>query len=610
MKISVNGTPLALKKGSSFEYISENRLFSGSDDYTLAITFPLRGCPQNLKVFGHINRIDVSLGKVVFDCEIRDKRFYKFGTLTVVEISVSEVKCQFLEGRSEVNYNSSFDKLYINELDLGKPSILEPSKISPLAARQFLNDYVALPWVNNNSDSGLGHNFCHVNPDTDEYEWDSYTDGLSWQPYLLYITRKICEAVGYDYNFDSWTYSRFRYILVCNTLPHAWDMPEFARALPAWTITEYFEKLELFLGGEFDIDHRRKFINFRFSDEVQNDIKSECIENIIQEFNSEVTAEDSDSGYINAKNLLYKEEDSRAWKFYSCEWYVKWMKEKKPENVVSFETMQQLLDYAKKYKEEWWDNVTVHVLGGWYYDSNVNLFYVKEVDQYFVFRVIGISYKGNMSFQINVCLQNVNNIHSRIVDSSDSAPSEEIEFVPVSIDHTDLDHGFCMFLTPGSFDDKEGTDNYQFNWEENIERNVKFRLTFPESVIMNGEKQTSVAEYYDRIFVAYWGGAWAGSWGKLPCPLVGNVMISDDLEDWWDNDFSFSLDESISYQKLKNNIDPKVKYTFKFLADEMPDVRAVFYIRGKKYLCEKITASFSENGMSQLLKGEFYRIQE
>ena len=40
MNIYVNNKLAALKKGTSFEYVSENRLFSGSDGYTLTITFP------------------------------------------------------------------------------------------------------------------------------------------------------------------------------------------------------------------------------------------------------------------------------------------------------------------------------------------------------------------------------------------------------------------------------------------------------------------------------------------------------------------------------------------------------------------------------------------
>lgn len=42
MQIRINGRQTALKKGTSFEYVAENRLFSGSDGYTLSITFPLK----------------------------------------------------------------------------------------------------------------------------------------------------------------------------------------------------------------------------------------------------------------------------------------------------------------------------------------------------------------------------------------------------------------------------------------------------------------------------------------------------------------------------------------------------------------------------------------
>ena len=56
------------------------------------------------------------------------------------------------------------------------------------------------------------------------------------------------------------------------------------------------------------------------------------------------------------------------------------------------------------------------------------------------------------------------------------------------------------------------------------------------------------------------------------------------------------------------NIDRKKKYQFSFLAKEIPNVRSTFFIDGKKYLCEKITAQFKEEGMSNLLKGEFYKV--
>ena len=92
MEIIINGQQAYLKKNTSFEYISENPLFTGSESYTLTITFPLKDCPENINIFGNINRKDVKKSKVVFDCDIRDKAFFKSGSIVVTEISEVEVK--------------------------------------------------------------------------------------------------------------------------------------------------------------------------------------------------------------------------------------------------------------------------------------------------------------------------------------------------------------------------------------------------------------------------------------------------------------------------------------------------------------------------------------
>ena len=55
-------------------------------------------------------------------------------------------------------------------------------------------------------------------------------------------------------------------------------------------------------------------------------------------------------------------------------------------------------------------------------------------------------------------------------------------------------------------------------------------------------------------------------------------------------------------------VDQKKKYTFSFLADKIPNVRSLFHIDGKHYLCSKITATFTEDGMSHLIKGDFHKV--
>ena len=115
MTILIDNQEAILKKGSSFDYISENRLFTDSDSYTLTMTFPLADCPQNRAVFGNIDRKDVVKEKMVYDCVMTHGSMYRQGVITITEITDKEVKTQFLEGRSAQNFGSTFDNTYINE---------------------------------------------------------------------------------------------------------------------------------------------------------------------------------------------------------------------------------------------------------------------------------------------------------------------------------------------------------------------------------------------------------------------------------------------------------------------------------------------------------------
>lgn len=613
MQIYVNNQLAAMKKGTSFEYVSENRMFSGSDGYTLTITFPLRGCPQNIAIFGHINRADVMAQKVIFDCEIRDKGFCKFGSITVTEISEVEVKTQFLEGRSEQNFDKTFDKVYINELDLGSAdgkNGLTPSE----AWNPELNGMkcVALPWVNDAS--GNIQNLCDYHKGADSahsyWAWNAECRGRSWQPYLLYITKKICEAVGYSYDFSQLEeIEEYRYLLICNTLPQAWYMPEFARALPHWTVAEYFEKLELFLGGEFTLNHRAKSVDFAFTDAVLSQTEPVVLDNIVDEYSTEVTVEDDRCEYMDAKNLVYKECDHEMWKFYSCDWFIKAWKE----TAVRYATMNELL--AENRQLATWDGLSHRGQS-----SNRNsLLYAENIDTYFIVRSISKTlveerdgWRPNL-YSYKMELRPINIFGGRIVDSREDAEQVEIEFVPAWIDDTEEKYGKVLFLSFTGYDenDSTGTSYNRDPAERKKEIDETFFQPYSYQSLEAGEK-TKTAEYYNMIYVAWWDGAMDASFeGKLPHPYAENIEVLPDWSHYRNIHFSMRLNHGHIFRH--NNVHPietKQKTTFKFISDTIPNPRAVFYIRGKRYICEKLTATFTENGMSQLIKGVFYPIKD
>lgn len=598
MQIFVEGKQLAIKKGSSFEYVSENRLFSGADDYTLDISFPLKDCPENLEVFGNINRIDVAVRDISFNCEIRDRSMIKYGLLTILEISRSEVKCQFLEGRSEVNFLDRFRTQYINDLYLGYAPVLEPDKIDPNDAinPEFNGGrYVALPWINNNSDSGLEHNFMDFDSNSGRYKWNASTYGLSWQPYLVFLIESICQHIGYEVNIDKLKKDfRFKYILVCNTLPHAWDIPEFSRALPHWTLEEFFQNLESFLGGEFTIDHRNKKISFDFSINILDSADPVKIEKVIDEFSAELDSEESEDEYMEKRNLQYEFNDDESGRYYDCGWILKGVGGHASTGTVTYDTMDELLAY--------WREIEPQIKAGEYkIASSTKLYYVKEVDMYFILR--GVDYldadreagKGDNFIRVlGYMLQPVNFLGKRIID--ESASFNDLVVVPVSTEPTDYQHGFAMCLEVAGYDEDYSADTSdRALWK-----------SLPQKVIQSHEEKDK-AEYYDRLFVGWWTGSRPSISTQLPCPAVCEVDITG-FRQWNKLPFSFRLTGKDSFQLNKYNVDTSKKYSFKFLADAIPDVRAMFNICGKRYICEKITATFTESGMSQLLKGDFYQI--
>lgn len=603
MHIYVNNRLAALKKGTSFEYVSENRLFSGSDGYTLTITFPLRGCPENIAIFGHINRADVAAQKVIFDCEIRDKGFYKFGSITITEISETEVKTQFLEGRSEQNFDKTFDKVYINELDLGAPSTTYKSGITPANAWYPENSgckCVALPWVNDYS-GNIQNKAEHIVDDAvqnkSHYEWSEDTTGLSWQPYLLYITKKICEAVGYAADFSKWEeVEEYKYLLICNTLPHAWYMPAFANALPHWTVEEYFEKLELFLGGEFDFDHRGKRITFAFTQATLAAKRPVCLEDVVEEHSTEVKVDDDRCEYLESKNLVYKDCDHEMWKFYSCDWFIKGWQNR----VVRYDSMRELLAANKGYRT--WN-------GQHHRDNRIDkLLYAADCDAYFVIRPVSrqqvVEWRGKIIYvyYLYKCrLQPVNLFGGRIVSEDEDAEQVEIEFVPAWVDDTEDKYGRVLFLSFSGYDEDTNTTSEDDN-------DHPFQKTHTVSSLEAGEKEKK-SEYYDCIYIGWYDGSNYYQGIHLPYPNVENIVIADDWSNFSYAHFSLRInDRQVRRGQIIHNIEPKMKTTFKFLSDTIPDVRSVFLIRGKRYVCEKITATFTENGMSQLLKGVFYPI--
>ncbi len=638
MEITINNQRAVLKEGTSFDFIAENSLFTGSDSYTLTITFPLRGCAENTAIFGHINRAEVEARRVALDCDLRDGAFFRSGTITVTELSEVEVKTQFLEGRSEQNFNETFDEVYLNELDLGYPQERTAQTGQCMAAMRPWpeNFWVPLPWVNNSS--GNIQNQVFWNYDEKVYRWrheahpEMGVQTLSFQPYLLYILRRVCSEVGYEGDFGALEDSELAYLLVCNTLPAAWDATNFALALPHWTLTEFFEELEKFLFGSFAINHKERTVVFRFADALAEEAGEVRLDEVADGFAAQVTQEDK-SDYLGGQTLRYADNGALMWAYDSCDWYLRQC----GSGAKRFGTFKELLQKAKDLKL---CGVTEYSLGNGTgvrltrgYDAASDghrLLYAEDLGVYFVMycyrAALYQEQGGHKWYRYFNRLYPLNAAGERW--AGEDAEEVEMKCVPAWIEDTGDANGRMLYLTCGDMGSQDSwvlTEDGQSSGSSSSSSSTGRTFSsgsddgtvdydagdlsqgWASRRIQNGEQDETDA-YFDKIYFGFWDGEqrWAPS---EPHPIVDCIEVTDNFEAIA-APYSLRLKGGLldGRRKALRQIDGKKKYEFSFLSNSLPNPRAVFYIRGGRYLCEKITATFTENGMSQLMKGTFYRI--
>ena len=628
MIILIEGKPALLKSGSSLEFIAENRLFMGRDSYTLSLTFPLRDCPQNRDIFGNIERIDVAKEKLSYGCVMQDRSFSAVGSLLVVGVSETEVKCQFAQGRCEQSAKDPFEDTYVNLLDLGLP----PSERSftPMQAWAGLDggmSEVALPWVNESYPAQFNNwvacDGVYMWAHGDDLSTNSSRlngavgtlrgEHLSWQPYLIEIARRICAAVDYTCDFEEWEHSGYRYLIICNTLPASWHAG-YADALPHWTVSEFFEKLELFLMCEFDFDHVARHVVFHFSKTVLDSIPPVCLTHVVDEYTADITAEKPSCSYIGGKRLAYKECSHPMQPYYACDWFI----DGKAPYVYS--NVNEFLEKCKK-RTVIHGAITTDVYGediepaGYRQpDSNVGfLIYAQAEKTHFVIRSIGryLSHvdKAGYNRYNQVCVPQPVNVFGSGCVESDDVENEDIEFVPACVSDTyvsdDDDQGCMLFLSFSSNDTAAAdTTRVDFSDKDYGNKIVQFRAA-ADIEAGQAEKKN---EYYDVIYVGLWDGT-IPDYGYTPYPMVDTVNVTQRWTSFQNHLPDLRLtshNRNVQFQIPM--VDPKRKCTFSFISDTIPNPRAVFFIHGCRYVCEKITATFTEDGMSQLLKGEFYPI--
>ena len=56
-------------------------------------------------------------------------------------------------------------------------------------------------------------------------------------------------------------------------------------------------------------------------------------------------------------------------------------------------------------------------------------------------------------------------------------------------------------------------------------------------------------------------------------------------------------------------INATVRHCFRFISDRVPDPASLFLIRNRRFVCDKIEATITADGLQPLLTGYFYELE-
>lgn len=618
-EVFLNKQRAILKEDSKLKLTIENTFFEDSGSYTLDVTFPL-DIEENRKVFGSINRIEVTKRFVTFDATILvDSKMVFKGTAKITNINDKEVKLQMLSGRSHVKFWTKAEKMYIDRLHYEYTD-----RNNTLEGFVQYESFLGYPIVKAGSFPGKRGQFCYVpikdvngsKPGKDSYQglWNEhklmiYGDDLmvlsqggtfpagytvqyyieiSRQcicPNLMFVAKWIFGHLGYTVRRNDRDNDFVNSIYIANatrttTQPrnnsnNSADEDAMAKALPHWTVEEFIKQFQNFLNVKVIFDDIENAVDI--VDSVYDEGSIDITNQIEDEYEVELFDDEDAKEMLYDSNLRYKKGalggeyrldmiDQEVLSPFTL------LKFPSSSGVwSSFESMS--VEERKKYV--WQDN-----LNGRQYCANS---------------------EGNMA-SINAfgCLvRNENNQNDIELKISPVSITKEVKMPVFEFGGG----GGAKYRGEKKTECKQTVLCLENQYEAASKPTVWDAITGETE---SEEKKEDIMQVFFMDGREHSTGFYAS---KTQYPFTDFVL----QDGYYGISYSFSLIRnragSIGYyhkQAVKQN--RNAEHRFKFRAKTIPSVYSIFLVRNKRYACKKMEVQFDNKGMDESIMGYFEEI--
>lgn len=450
---------------------------------------------------------------------------------------------------------------------------------------------------------------------------DEKTNSFTVQPYVWLMAEKVAQATGFELlKKDNALYSDdfFRKIFIVNTNNYI----ECKRCLPHWSVNEWWTEIEQAFGLMLTIDYaNRRLALVKRSDHycsITGNVDSLApnvaslveLKEVVNEYTVDI--DDETEADLSSNNVGFAEYENG------------------PEDLLSefvlanaridysFSSAQELLDWAKQQRAE--------TLA----ESKDVIWECADGRQFIYSSRDGII--------------EVNMFRPRIRRETTSDIDIELKIVPARFVETDCGVYPTYTGQPGATQaGKKDTPLGTFavralqapgaadmDWyKDKTEDTIDIDAIINEEEEEGSEKQTSPS---DLLYIAI---ANLDDWDSVPAEV--NLSTGGTLSHTFsyprarlrsrtiaplngspseqDGNCSLSLipiegETNLASKTISNavQIDATTRYCIKFVADRMPDPGAIFLIRNKRFLCEKIEADIAPSGLKKLMTGYFYEM--
>ena len=622
-EVYINQQKVFFKEDTSLKLTIENTFFEDAGSYTLDVVFPL-GIEQNRRVFGAINRIDVSKRYQTFDAMIvvDSKTVFK-GTAKMTNINDAEVKLQFLSGNSKVKFWTNAQKVYIDDLayeytdnrtsfdhyvgnDAGSNESIFLAGTFP--GKKGIFCYVPILDESGAHEEGslsnglLNEQFLMINNDeyvliTQGYEVEHQPVYIEMArnsicPNLMFLFRWIAGHMGYsvrrndrDSIFLNAIYiATARRTTVASTRHNMKSSSEekaMAKALPHWTVEEFIKQLQNFLNATVifdDLTGTVDIISDAFTDGV-----IDITDSVVDEYEVEVIDDEDVEANLYDSNVNYKEGASDYHDI----------------DMVDREVIKAFTEVKCTYDQflAQWDNATD--------DEKKTTVWTTEKGQF----CAKVTTEGNRETLEKIRFNHFGGIVRNTVNDNDI----ELKISPVATTAEISMHIYTYYLT------ENGARIYMGDPKATCKQTVPCLQNQYEAAnkatvwdAIHGEHaEESQKEDIMQVFLMDDKAVPNGFYHlTFQTPFThcdynlpnANVLHSDWSLSLANDDADHNIGKLHGSARTQNR---NAEHRIKFIADKIPSVYSIFVVRNKRYACKKLEVRFDAKGMDKEISGYF-----